>query len=88
MRTMIMLCVLLSGCSAMVEQQRVQQETWDSMTPEQQMVQLERQRVAIEQQRANTEQIQAGLRMMQSAPPPRLNCISQQIGQLVQTTCN
>lgn len=89
MRTMIMLCVLLSGCSAMAEQQRAQQDSWDAMTPGQQMVQLERQRVAIEQQRANTEQIQAGLRMMQSAQPaPRLNCISQQVGQLVQTTCN
>jgi hypothetical protein len=70
MRILIMSCALaLGGCAAMAEQQRAQEMAWETLTPEQQMVELERRRVAIEQQRANTEQIEAGLRMMQSAQP-------------------
>lgn len=68
-KLMIYLPLLLSGCAAIADQQRAQQAAWDAMTPEQQMVELERRRVAIEQQRANNEQIAAGLAIMKSSQP-------------------
>ena len=52
------------------------------MTPEERLI-------AIEQQRANTEQIEAGLRMMRTGQPSLpTTCITRQVGQTLQTTCN
>lgn len=64
----ICLMLLLSGC-ATLDQQKSQQAAWDAMTPQQQMVELERRRVEIDQQRANNEQIATGLATMKSTQP-------------------